>query len=279
MEELLSGERPRLLRLATRMLGSSAEAEEVVQEAALRLAAQDEGEIASPAAWLTTVVGRLCLDALRAQRRRGMQVDVTAASAVPDPAPAAEDLALLAEGVGLALVVVVERLAPAERIAFVLHDLFDVPFAEVARMIGRSEAAVRQLASRARRRVRGAPPPPGRQRQYEARLVAAFHRAASEGDTEGLLALLAPDVVLLHDAAEVARGAAAVAARARVAPTLRGWTALLRVDGAPGIVGAPGGRLALVLRFGFAGDRIAAVEVVHAAAMRDRLILSVDPPG
>ena len=196
--------RPRLRGVAYRMLGSLSEAEDAVQEAWLRLSRVDPSTLDNPAGWLTTVVSRVCLDVLRTRRSR-REEPIGAASSEPGVArgegadPEAE--AVLADAVGVALLVVLDTLTPAERLAFVLHDLFGMPFDEVGAIVGRSPVAVRQLASRARRRVRGAPAPPdaGRARQRE--LVEAFLRAARAGDVEGLLAVLEPDAVIHIDAA------------------------------------------------------------------------------
>jgi RNA polymerase sigma factor (sigma-70 family) len=214
MEQLADAfetERPRLRAIATRMLGSATEADDVVQEAWLRLAATPD--VASPPAWLTTVVSRLCLDHLRARKRRealdGASTDPadladgTAAGGAPGPAdPEAE--AVLADQVGAALIVVLETLSPAERVAFVLHDLFAVPFDEVGTVLGRSPAAVRQLASRGRRAVAGGDVDTERRQHSE--VVEAFLAAAHGGDLGRLLSLLAPDVVMQADPAGIAMG-------------------------------------------------------------------------
>lgn len=270
--DVFERERPRLVRMAARMLGSAAEAEEAVQEAGLRLLRQDAVE--EPAAWLTTTVARLCLDALRRRKVRGVVLPVEAAGEVPDGAPSAQEAVELAEGIGLALLVVLDRLGPEERVAFVLHDVLETPFGEVGRILGKSEQAVRQMASRARRRVRGAPVPE-RQRSEEMRLVAAFHAASAAGDVGGLLAVLAPDVLLQTDGLEPVIGAEAVSGRARVGAGARGWVAEALVDGAPGLIVAPRGRLLLAIRFGFAGGRIARIEVIREPARVAELDLAV----
>lgn len=260
-------ERPRLTRMAARMLGSAAEAEEAVQEAGLRLARQPAAAVDDPAAWLTTTVSRLCLDVLRARKLRGRPVPVAEAEAVPDPARSAEDETLLAEGVGLALRVVLDRLAPGERVAFVLHDIFEMPFDTVARILGRSPQAARQLASRARRRVQGASAR-GQQRDEERRLVAAFYRAVATGNVSALMEVLAPEVQLRTDGADQPLiGAASVAARAQAGAAFRGWVAFALVGGRPGLIAAPQGRLAVAMRFGFAGGRIATIDVIRGAGL------------
>ncbi|MGV9354341.1 sigma-70 family RNA polymerase sigma factor [Streptomyces misionensis] len=253
--------RGHLRAVAYRMLGSAAEAEDAVQEAWLRLSRAGAGEVENLGGWLTTVVGRVCLDTLRSRRTRGEQPLESwrpGLSAEPDPA---QD-ALLADSVGAALLVVLDTLGPAERLAFVLHDLFGVPFEEVGRIVGRSPAAARQLASRARRRVRGAAAPEadlGRQRA----VVDAFLAAAREGDFAGLLAVLDPDVVARGEtgttvgADQVAANAARFAALAAVArPVL--------VDGATGLVArGADGAVERVLTFTFsAAGRILAIDVV-----------------
>ncbi|MBL7256131.1 sigma-70 family RNA polymerase sigma factor [Actinoplanes sp. LDG1-01] len=192
--ERFEANRPRLRAVAYRMLGSAAEAEDAVQEAWLRLDRTGAGHIDNLDAWLTTVVGRVCLDMLRSRGSRRESV-------LPETEPARttgpEDEAMLADSVGLALLVVLETLTPAERLAFVLHDLFAVPFEEVAPIVGRTPDAARQLASRARRRVRAQPEPPERPAGRE--IVEAFLTASRDGDFETLLSLLDPDVRLRMD--------------------------------------------------------------------------------
>jgi RNA polymerase sigma factor (sigma-70 family) len=237
-------QRTNLRAVAYRMLGSLAEADDAVQEAWLRLSRSDTSGVENLGGWLTTVVGRVCLDMLRARRSRREE---SLGAHVPDPIVSPEDgvhpehEALLADSVGLALLVVLETLSPAERLAFVLHDMFDVPFDEIGAIVGRSPAAARQLASRARRRVKGAAPIPdadlGRQRE----VVGAFLAAARGGDFDALLAVLDPDVVLRADAggvpagvSRVIRGAPAVAGERRSGDRCRcGWAAGLgaRVHG------------------------------------------------
>lgn len=210
-------ERPRLRAIAARMLGSTAEADDVVQEAWLRLARTPDVE--NVPAWLTTVVSRLCLDELRS-RKRSEPYDGPAPGSPAEPDAGPEDVALLADQVGAALLVVLETLSPAERVAFVLHDLFAVPFDEVAAVLGRTPAAVRQLASRGRRAVAGGSDELQAERRSHHAVVEAFLHAARGGDLGRLLSLLAPDAVMQADAAGIAMGtepvyagAAAVAAR------------------------------------------------------------------
>ncbi|WP_078946520.1 sigma-70 family RNA polymerase sigma factor [Streptomyces sp. NRRL B-3648] len=261
LAERFESYREHLRAVAYRMLGSAAEAEDAVQEAWFRLSRSDTREVENLGGWLTTVVGRVCLDMLRSRRTRGeepLDGGRHAPSAGPDPA---ED-ALLADSVGLALLVVLDTLSPAERLAFVLHDLFGVPFGEVGGVLGRNAAAARQLASRARRRVRGVAVP-GADLARQRRVVDAFLAAARDGDFEGLLAVLDPDVVARTEAgvtggaARVAAGAAGFARLARVArPVL--------VDGATGLAVFADGRPERVLAFTFAADRITGIDIVTA---------------
>jgi RNA polymerase sigma factor (sigma-70 family) len=258
--------RGHLRAVAYRMLGSASEAEDAVQEAWLRLSRADTSGVGNLGGWLTTVVARVCLDTLRsrkARREESMAPDLP--ERIADPRIDPEQQVVLADAVGQALLVVLETLAPAERVAFVLHDMFDLPFDDIAPIVGRTPTAARQLASRARRRVQGVEPPaarPDRRRE----IVAAFLAAARGGSFEALLAVLDPDVVVRADAATVQlgaapeeRGAASVARffsrRARGAqPAL--------VGGEAGLVWAPGGHPRVAFVFTIAGGRIAAVDLV-----------------
>ena len=259
--------RAHLRAVAHRMLGSTDEADDAVQEAWLRLQRTGSTGVDNLGCWLTTVVGRVCLDMLR---RRGARREEPLELHPSDPAggPEPEREAVLADSVGLALLVVLDTLTPPERVSFVLHDLFAVPFADVAAVLDRSPAAARQLASRARRRVRSAAPdaagPADARRRRE--VVQAFLAAAREGDFAGLLAVLDPDVVLRADAAvpvlgglERLSGDEAVA-RAFLGKAQAARAALL--DGAPGAVFAADGRLRGALEFVVSGGRITAVDVV-----------------
>ncbi|MCH0561980.1 sigma-70 family RNA polymerase sigma factor [Streptomyces sp. MUM 2J] len=253
--------RDRLRAVAHRMLGSAAEAEDAVQEAWIRLGRSDAGRIDNLGGWLTTVVGRVCLDMLRSRGSRAEEpLDSTLAAPLAEAGTGPEQDALLADSVGAALLVVLDTLTPAERLAFVLHDLFAVPYEEVSAILGRSPAAARQLASRARRRVQGAPEPqadPARRW----RIVEAFLTAARDGDFEGLLRVLDPDVVARTEAG-VNAGAAAVAAGAMTYARLAGVARPALVDGCPGLVVPAGGRPERALAFTFVRDRIAVIEVV-----------------
>jgi len=263
-------QRPRLHAVAYRMLGSRAEADDAVQEAWLRLNRSDAGEIDNLAGWLTTVVSRVCLNVLQARRTRDERPldDVH----VPDPlisraeALDPEQEALLADSVGLALLVVLEALPPAERLAFVLHDMFGVPFDEIAGMVDRSPDAARQLASRARRRVQGAAPVPDADLAEQRRVVDAFFAAARDGDFDALVAVLHPDVVSRGDggpgASAVVRGAREVAARALTFARLSPFVRPALVNGAAGVVVAPRGKPFSVMGFTVAGGQIVEIDAI-----------------
>lgn len=276
LADRFEAERPRLRAVAYRLLGSPAEAEDAVQDAWLRLSRSDAEAIENLGAWLTTVVARLALDRLRSSRARHEE---PAGDRLPDPVveleggPEPEAQAILADSVGLAMLVVLETLTPAERIAFVLHDTFGLPFIAIAPIVERSPTATRQLASRARRRVRGghpsSPVSPARQRQ----LVDAFLAAARGGDFEGLVRILDPDAIVradfgpagpfgVADAPREFLGAAAVANSAlsfrRLAPGARHAT----VNGAPGFVAFSNDQPFAVLAFAFRNDRIVEIDVI-----------------
>jgi RNA polymerase sigma factor (sigma-70 family) len=276
LAELFEENRSHLRAVAYRMLGSLSEADDAVQESWLPLSRSGARDIDNLAGWLTTVVARVCLDMLRSRRsRREESLDSGVPSSIADSAQGGdpEQEALLADSVGLALLVVLETLAPAERLAFVLHDMFAVPFDEIAPIVERSPAAARQLASRARRRVHGLGEKGGaglvptatfgRQRE----VVDAFLKAARGGDFSALLAVLDPDVVLRADGFGVPvgtpteiRGAAAVARRAMVGGARAARPAL--VNGVVGVVIAPRGRLLMVLDFTIVGGKIVAIEAI-----------------
>jgi RNA polymerase sigma factor (sigma-70 family) len=260
--------RSHLRSVAYRILGSVNAADDAVQEAWLRLSRSSPNEIDNLGGWLTTVVSRVCLDMLRARKARP---EDPLGLHLPEPgagheAASPEEEVLLADSVGVGLLLVLETLAPAERVAFVLHDLFAVPFEEIAGILGRSPVAVRQLASRARRRVQGAQTEAGGDRARHRELVAAFLAASRGGDFEALLALLDPDVVVRADGAAVAAGASAeVHGATAVAQTFSGraqaaQTAL--VDGVPGLVWAPGGQPRVVLSFSFDGEKVVAIDLI-----------------
>src|SRR5579884_528304 len=264
-------QRPRLRAVAYRILSSLSESDDAVQEAWLRLQRTDAEQIEELERWLTTVVARICLNMLRARRTRNEQPldGFRPEPIIDDPVTGTdpEHEALLADSVGIALQVVLDTLTPPERLAFVLHDMFAVPFGEIAALAGRSPEATRQLASRARRRVREAAPAPDPDLTSQRAVVDAYFAAAREGDLEALVAVLDPDVVLrahrrdgdaieLHGAAQVARGA--ISAR-QFAPHVR--PAL--VNGAAGVVAFDGGRAFAVLAFTVVGNRAVAIDVFN----------------
>jgi RNA polymerase sigma factor (sigma-70 family) len=270
LAERFEASRTHLRAVAYRMLGSLSEADDAVQESWLRVSRADTSGVENLGGWLTTVTARVCLDMLRARRSRREE---SLGAHGPEPMASRENgsdpeqEALLADSVGLALLVVLETLPPAERVAFVLHDTFALPFDEIAAIVGRSPTAARQLASRARRRVQGAAAVPDADLTRQRAVVDAFLAAARGGDFDALLAVLDPDVVLRMDRAAVPagaaseiRGATTVADRA-VKGGARAARAAL-VDGAVGVVVAPRGRLLMVLRFTLAGGKIVAIDTV-----------------
>ncbi len=268
LTEGFEANRNHLRSVAYRMLGSPTEADDAVQEAWLRLNRSDASDVENLGGWLTTVVARVCLDMLRSRAARREEP----VGDVPEPIVSHEEVidpeheAVLADSVGLALLVVLDTLSPAERVAFVLHDMFAVPFEEIAPIVGRSPDAARQLASRARRRVQGVAPAPDADLTRRRQIVDAFLAASRDGNFNALVAVLDPDVVLRADGAAVqsgaeeeVRGAAAVAGtfsgRARAAkPAL--------VDGSPGLVWAPGGKPRVVFGFRIADGKIIEIELV-----------------
>ena len=258
-------QRDHLRRVASRLLGSAAEAEDAVQEAWLRVSRSDTDDVDNLAGWLTTIVSRVCLDMLRSRTsRREESLDV--AATIREPRADPEDETLLADSIGVALLVVLNTLAPVERTTFVLHDMFGLPFDEIARVVGRTPTATRQIASRARRRVRG----PSRVATDATRhraLVDAFLGALRAGDLDALLRVLDPDFVMRADAsvagtASEVRGAEAWAKQAVAFARGLQFVHPIVVNGAPGLVFAPRGRLVRALRFEIVGDRIASVEVI-----------------
>jgi RNA polymerase sigma factor (sigma-70 family) len=274
--------RTHLRAVAYRMLGSISEADDAVQEAWLRLSRSDADEIENLGGWLTTVVARVCLNMLRSRNtRREEPLDEIR---VPDPVVSSESgldpehEALLADSVGLALLVVLETLTPAERLAFVLHDMFAVPFDEIGPMLDRSPTAARQLASRARRRVQGSAPVPDPDLAEQRRVVDAFFAAARDGDFEALVAVLDPDVVLHADdggEAVVVRGAREVASRASRFRHLSPYVRPALINGAAGVVVTPHGRLFSVLGFTVTNGRIVEIDAVANPARLRELDLTV----
>ena len=276
--------RAQLRAVAYRMLGSLSEADDAVQETWLRLSRSDVSEVENLGAWLTTVVTRICLDMLRARSARR---EYPLEAHVPDPivtplVDGPEEQALLADSIGLALLVVLDTLSPAERIAFVLHDIFAVPFDQVGSILDRSPAAAKQLASRARRRVRGSPTAgnavdPARQRA----VANAFDAASRDGDFEGLLAVLDPDVVLRADTGDgplgpsrLVRGAAAVAAQAQSYAGMARFAHPVLVNGAPGYLIAPNRKPFAVITFATRDDKIIEIDVLADPVRLSRMNLT-----
>ncbi|WP_019632222.1 RNA polymerase sigma factor SigJ [Actinomadura atramentaria] len=269
--------RTHLKAVAYRMLGSLSEADDAVQEAWLRLARAESGEIGNLGGWLTTVVGRVCLDMLRSRTRRG---ETPLEPRLPDPIVLDADAdpeheALLADSVGLALLVVLETLSPPERLAFVLHDMFGMSFEEIGRIVDRTPIAARKLASRARRRVQDTAPVPEPDPAAQRRVVDAFLAAARGGDLDALVAVLDPDVVLRADGGatlpggmKVLRGVEAVAGQAatfhRMATSTTGRPAL--VNGTAGMVAFVDGEVFSVVSFTVAADRIVAIDILSDPA-------------
>ena len=271
--------RSHLQSVAHRMLGSASEADDAVQEAWLRLSRSDTSYIDNMRAWLTTVVARVCLDMLRSRKSRreepldtGLPEPIASSEAVINP----EHEAVLADSVGLALLVVLETLTPAERVAFVLHDMFDLPFDEIAPILRRSPTAARQLASRARRRVQGADAAHDADHTRRCEIVGAFLAASRSGNFGALLAVLDPDVVLRADSAAVRMAAARQAVGApKLAPELRGAPAVAEslsgragaaqpafIDGAPGLVWAPGGKPRAAFTFTIVRHKIVRIDLI-----------------
>jgi RNA polymerase sigma-70 factor (ECF subfamily) len=275
LAEQFEKNRSHLRAVAYRMLGSLGEADDAVQEAWLRLSRTPSGEIENLGGWLTTVVARVCLDILRSRKSR-REEPIDAPAAEPEAMVASrtgaldpEQETLLADSVGLALLVVLDRLSPAERLAFVLHDMFAMSFEEIAPLVGRTPTAARQLASRARRRVQGAPTVPRAEFTEQRKTVSAFLAALRSGDFEGLMAVLDPNVVVhlgegagrpgapseLHGAENWARGAIAYAKAAK-------FVQAMLINGDVGLVWAPRGRLLRAMTCSVKNGRIAEVEII-----------------
>ena len=285
LAEQFEANRTYLRAVAYRMLGSLSEADDALQEAWLRLSRSDTSEVENLSGWLTRVVARVCLDMLRSRKsRREESLDVH----VPEPIVSREDgidpeyEALLADSVGLALLAVLETLTPAERLAFVLHDMFAVPFEEIAPIVGRSLAATRQLASRARRHVRGAANVPNADLASQQEVVDAFFAASREGDFDALVAVLDPDVVLRADVGSVpagasreVRGAPAVADQALIFSQFAPFARPALVNGAAGVVVAPRGRPYSVMGFTVRRGRIVQADVIADPEHLRRLDLAV----
>jgi RNA polymerase sigma-70 factor (ECF subfamily) len=277
--------REHLRAVAIRMLGSQSDADDAVQEAWLRMNRAEVGDVHNLRGWLTTVVARICLDVLRARRTHdeepldALEQEV-ADTRVVDP----EQEALLADSVGAALLVVLQTLSPPERLALVLHDMFDVPFSDIGPIVGRSPNAAAQLASRARRRVRGQTPSPATDLADQRRVVEAFLAAAREGNFDGLMEVLHPEVELEVDAAATGssarltvRGAHAVASSAQRFGDNAHHAGAASIDGAVGVVVAPDGELVLVLQFTVRDGRIVRIDIVGERARLEALEVAILP--
>ena len=282
LAERFESQRARLSAVAYRMLGSRTEADDALQEAWVRLSRSDTSEVENLAGWLTTVVARVCLDVLRSRKARSeTALDESAAETAADEAAIdPEQEVLLADSVGPALMVVLEALAPAERVAFVLHDLFAVSFDEIAGILGRSPVAARQLASRGRRRVQGAGTGAETDRARQRQIVSAFLAASRNGDFDSLLAVLDPEILLRADTTALRLGASTmglsgeVHGASAVANVFNGRARAAQpalVNGEPGAVWMPGGKLRAAFQFRIAGDRIVEIHVVADPSTLDGL--------
>lgn len=285
LADQFQGHRPHMTAVAYRMLGSLSEAEDAVQEAWLRLARSDSGDIDNLGGWLTTVVGRVCLDMLRARKSRREE---SLEERLPDPVVSLAEAAdpeqevLLADSVGLALLVVLESLTPAERLAFVLHDMFGLPFEQIAPIVDRTPVAAKKLASRARQRVRGATPNPDPDRADQRRVVDAFLTAARGGDFDALVSILDPDVVLRADGGTLAggmkvlRGVAAVAGQLatfqRMATSATTRPAV--VNNLAGLVNTIDGQLISVMSFTISDGKISTIDILSDPDRLARLDLT-----
>lgn len=286
LAERFEAARPRLERIALRMLGSAAESEDALQESWLRIDRADTSGVANLEGWLTTVVARVCLDTLK--RRKTRREDLTPDDPRGDVASIAlgerpEDEAILADSIGNAMVILLDALQPAERVAFVLHDMFDVPFDDIAEIVGKTPEATRQLASRARRRVRGASPGRDARKQRHDELVRAFLEASRAGNFSALLALLDPQAAIRADKAVLAMGGAdyfggamPIRGAAAVAQTFSGRARAAQpafIDGEPGAVWMHAGELRVAFRFTIEGDRITGIDLVGDADALARSVI------
>jgi RNA polymerase sigma-70 factor (ECF subfamily) len=286
MADQFEAHREHLRGVAYRVLGSASDADDAVQDAWLRVSRADANGVVNLRAWLTTVVARGSLNMLRSRntRRADIVADEEFLQLVRDESADTEQDAVLADSVGLALLVVLERLTPAERLAFVLHDMFDLPFEEIAPIVGRTPMAARQLASRARRRVRGGDASAAGDANLQRRraVVEAYLAATRRGDFSALLEMLDPDVVLRVDHAIQGpdrqldvRGARALVERASQFSRAARFCRVAMLDGSPGLVMAPHGRLARAIAFSFSGDKISGIEVIADAERLRRMNVSV----
>jgi RNA polymerase sigma-70 factor (ECF subfamily) len=266
--ERFEEQRPYLRAVAHRMLGSRAEAEDAVQDAWLRFSRADGASIGDLRSWLTTVVSRLCLNQLQARRARphlSIEADIPEPPPSPEQVPNPEEEAMLADSIGVAMLVVLDVLTPAERVAFVLHDIFGVRFDDIAQIIDRDPAAARQLASRARRRVQGRGSDRPADGIAHARLVDAFLGAARNGNLRGLLEVLDPDAALRPDHTAIRMGAEETEGAGAVAEWFSGrasGASVALVDGRPGAVWMPGGQLRVVFKFVTRGDKITRIDLI-----------------
>jgi RNA polymerase sigma factor (sigma-70 family) len=278
LAERFEAARPRLQRIAQRILGSAAESDDALQESWLRISRADTERVANLDGWLTTVVARVCLDALKRRESRREELtpdDPRSDVAAIAPGERPEEEAMLADSIGVALLILLDALAPAERVAFVLHDMFDVPFDEIAAIVERTPEAARQLASRARRRVRGASAARDTARQRHDELVRAFFAASRAGNFSALLALLDPGATLRADAAVMAMGGAAYWQNDRLQAGIEGADAVAKtfagraraarpayIGDEPAAVWVHEGRALVLFRFTIAGDRIVGIDLV-----------------
>jgi len=287
LAERFQAARPRLQRIAQRILGSTAESDDALQESWLRISRAGTGGVEDLDAWLTTVVARICLDALK--RRKSRREELTPDDPRGDvvafaPGERPEEEAVLADSVGVALLVLLDELTPAERVAFVLHDMFDVPFDDVAAIVERTPEAARQLASRARRRVRGASPSRDAGKRRHDELVRAFFAASRAGNFSALLALLDPEATLRGDAVVVAMGGGSywqsgsletgIKGAEPVAKTFLGRARAARpayFEGEPAAVWVHEGRMLVLFRFTIAGDRITGIDLIGEPAALERV--------
>jgi RNA polymerase sigma factor (sigma-70 family) len=260
--ERFEAHRPRLRAVAYQSLGSASEADDAVQETWLRLSRADPGAIENLGGWLTTVVARVCLNMLAARRDEpaGVHLPQSAATDADGAGPEAE--ALLADSIGPALLIILHTLAPAERISFVLHDIFAVPFDDIAAVVGRSPAAARQLASRARRRVQGMAPDPGSDLTRQRAITDAFLTAARSGNFDALLETLDPDAVVRSNGTEIIRGAAAAAARAFPFTRIAKIILPALINGGTGLVTAADGRPVTLVGFTITDAKIVAIDLI-----------------
>jgi len=262
LAERFEAHRARLRAVAYQTLGSASEAEDAVQETWLRLSRTDPGRIENLGGWLTTVAGRVCLNMLQARRDEPVGVDLPEPAADGPDGLDPEQRALLADSVGPAILVILHTLAPAERLAFVLHDVFAVPFEDVAAVVGRSPAAARQLASRARRRVQGVAPVPGADLTRQRAITDAFLTAARDGDFDALLDALDPDVVVRANGTEAVRGAAAVASRAFPFTRTAQIALPAVINGTAGLLTAADGRPVTLIAFTITDAKITAIDLI-----------------